>query len=442
MRRVQVAFYGDDFTGSSENLAQYHRSGVRARLYLEVPTVDELDRDVLDFDVLGLAGTARALAPAEMADELRPAFKALARVQAPLFQYKICSTFDSAASVGSFGVAMDVADDIFGPSLKAVYAATPDFGRYTAFGQHFARFGNEVFRLDRHPSMSAHPKTPMDESDLIRHLAKQTSREFVGATLPTLRSDGGLEAFVAQAASVNKGVVFDGVDNADSAVVAACLWKLTQSSRVSAFAAQGLAQALGRWLVANGVVRVSKAPVVRIPKVETLVVLSGSCAIQNGRQIDAAEQAGWGMIKLDPAAAADPRQRERARAEIETRLLDNLTRKQPTVVYTARGTDGRIDADEVPAETLGAIYGGLVQDLRKMSNLRRVVFAGGDSSSFSVKASGARALEIAVFDELQNSHVCRLSAPEGHPMNGLEVMLKGGQIGAEDFFLRAMAGTE
>jgi hypothetical protein len=36
----------------------------------------------------------------------------------------------------------------------------PQFARYTVFGQHFARFGPDVFRLDRHPSMVRHPTTP------------------------------------------------------------------------------------------------------------------------------------------------------------------------------------------------------------------------------------------------------------------------------------------
>ena len=35
--RPLVGFYGDDFTGSSENLAQFHRHGLKARLYIKIP---------------------------------------------------------------------------------------------------------------------------------------------------------------------------------------------------------------------------------------------------------------------------------------------------------------------------------------------------------------------------------------------------------------------
>ncbi|MCC5025750.1 MAG: hypothetical protein J6386_24540 [Candidatus Synoicihabitans palmerolidicus] len=54
----------------------------------------------------------------------------------------------------------------------------PDLGRYVAFGQLFARFGigseGAIHRLDRHPAMVSHPVTPMQEADLLRHLAAQT----------------------------------------------------------------------------------------------------------------------------------------------------------------------------------------------------------------------------------------------------------------------------
>src|SRR6202008_4623813 len=52
--------------------------------------------------------------------------------------------------------------------------ADPGMGRYQASGNLFARVRGTVHRLDRHPAMSRHPVTPMDEADLCRHLARQT----------------------------------------------------------------------------------------------------------------------------------------------------------------------------------------------------------------------------------------------------------------------------
>jgi uncharacterized protein YgbK (DUF1537 family) len=51
----------------------------------------------------------------------------------------------------------------------------PALGRYVVFGHLFARAGDEIVRLDRHPTMRVHPSTPMHESDLRRHLGMQTA---------------------------------------------------------------------------------------------------------------------------------------------------------------------------------------------------------------------------------------------------------------------------
>src|SRR5438067_9472535 len=66
--------------------------------------------------------------------------------------------------------------DVFGSRFVPLVVGAPSLGRYCVFGNLFARCGGESdpYRLDRHPSMSRHPTTPMDEADLRLHLAKQT----------------------------------------------------------------------------------------------------------------------------------------------------------------------------------------------------------------------------------------------------------------------------
>jgi hypothetical protein len=55
-----------------------------------------------------------------------------------------------------------VADDRGGPGAA---------GRYQAFGNLFATVEGTAYRLDRHPTMSRHPVTPMTEADLRLHLS-------------------------------------------------------------------------------------------------------------------------------------------------------------------------------------------------------------------------------------------------------------------------------
>ena len=75
---------------------------------------------------------------------------------------------------------LELAAKIFRAPFVPVLAASPGLGRYCVFGNLFARFGigsdGPIHRLDRHPSASRHPVTPMKEADLRRHLARQTRR--------------------------------------------------------------------------------------------------------------------------------------------------------------------------------------------------------------------------------------------------------------------------
>jgi len=86
----------------------------------------------------------------------------------------VCSTFDSSPGVGSIGKAAEIGREVFGGRFVPVVAGVPYLRRYTLFGHHFAASGDRVYRLDRHPTMSQHPVTPMAEADLLRHLAWQT----------------------------------------------------------------------------------------------------------------------------------------------------------------------------------------------------------------------------------------------------------------------------
>ncbi|PDS40325.1 Hrp-dependent type III effector protein [Rhizobium anhuiense] len=439
--RLKAVFYGDDFTGSSENLAQFHRSGVKGKLYLARPSVEKAAADSQSYDVLGFAGTARALSGVELDEELDSAFSIIRTLDSPFIQYKICSTFDSSPTVGSYGAVLERAAAHFGKRDVSVLAATPDFGRYTCFGNHFARFADRIERLDRHPSMSCHPRTPMHEADLRMHLAGQTDREFTNVTLPMIRNRSAMDERVFKAFQEGAGVIFDGLENTDLAAVADLLWARYPKLPMFALAAQGLAQQLGALWARLGLLTSSMPVKTEITGVENLLVLSGSCALQTGRQIAAAEAAGWKMVHLDVSKIESDDQAAGVAREAALRAVEGLDRGRPTIIYTARGQSGRVAGGEVPAERLGAIYCDVARAVRRVVSLPRIVFSGGDSSSYAVRTVGAEALEIAVFDEVQNCHVCRLEAPGDAEIDGLEVMLKGGQVGADDFFLRAKAGT-
>ncbi|MEO8406708.1 MAG: four-carbon acid sugar kinase family protein, partial [Chitinophagaceae bacterium] len=175
-----LAFYGDDFTGSTDALEFLSRAGARTKLFLEPPTAEQLSR-YPDLDAFGVAGMTRSMPPEEMENILLPAFKLIKQSGASHVHYKVCSTFDSSPSTGSIGKAIDCGAIVFENRFIPLLVAAPALGRYCVFGNLFAKMGiasnGNIYRLDRHPSMSKHPVTPADESDLRLHLSKQTTKK-------------------------------------------------------------------------------------------------------------------------------------------------------------------------------------------------------------------------------------------------------------------------
>ncbi len=177
-QNILLAFYGDDFTGSTDALEFITRAGAKAVLFIEPPTAEQL-KQFYYMDVIGVAGKTRSLSLAQMQEILLPAFEQLKASGAKQVHYKVCSTFDSSATVGSIGKAIDCGATVFQNKLIPIIGGMPALGRYCLFGNLFARMGigsnGKIYRLDRHPSMSKHPVTPADESDLRLHIGRQTA---------------------------------------------------------------------------------------------------------------------------------------------------------------------------------------------------------------------------------------------------------------------------
>ena len=110
---ILIAFYGDDFTGSSAVMEVMTFAGLPAVMFVETPTPEQLER-FRGYRAIGIAGVARAQPPSWMDAHLPAAFRALAELKAPVTHYKICSTLDSSPTVGSIGRAIDIGAPIFG----------------------------------------------------------------------------------------------------------------------------------------------------------------------------------------------------------------------------------------------------------------------------------------------------------------------------------------
>jgi uncharacterized protein YgbK (DUF1537 family) len=426
---LRLAFYGDDFTGSTDALEFLTRAGLRTVLFLAPPSPDQLAR-YSGLQAVGVAGLTRSLAPAAMEAELRPAFAALRALGAPHVHYKVCSTFDSSPAIGSIGRAIGVGAEVFATRFVPLLVAAPTLGRYCAFGHLFARYGigsgGAIHRLDRHPAISRHPITPMTESDLRLHLSQQTSKrialfDLLDVARPPSEARAALDALVGDGAEV---VLFDAVYAEQLATIGALLdAHATPGQPLFSVGSSGIEMALGAHWAATGTARVRTdwpTPGAAAP----LLGLSGSCSPVTSGQLAWAAAHGFAVVPLGENAPAT--------ASVA------LAAGQPTIIFSNRESPGQV---AIPADQLGAMFGGLARDLIAHHGVRRLVLAGGDTSSYTARALGIESVEMTA-PFVPGAPLCRASAP-GSPADGLEVNIKGGQVGAEDYFgLAAMGNRE
>lgn len=427
MSDLLYAWIGDDFTGSTDVLECLAEGGVPAVLFLRPPTPEMLAA-FPQARAIGLASDARSRPPEWMDAALPAMFDGLRAFGAPVLHYKTCSTFDSAPHRGSIGRAMELGLAAMGGPVPILVGA-PDLRRYLIFGTLFAAAGDTVFRIDRHPTMAHHPATPMHEADLRRHLAAQTDLPIGLIDLPTLQSGGGGAAFAA--AQARGAMLFDGIDPASLAAAGRVLWAEAARRPLFGAGSSGLTSALLAAWRDEGVVKGS-APISDPGPVDRLLVVSGSCSPVTSNQIGVALEAGYEGIALSPEAlVADAAEIDRAAAG----AVAALGAGRSCVLYTARGplTEG-----EAASDALGSALGRMLRSIVSTQPVPRVLLAGGDTSSHAVAELELDALTWAA--RLQRgAPLCRAHAA-GSPLDGLELVLKGGQIGSPDFFERVRLG--
>jgi uncharacterized protein YgbK (DUF1537 family) len=455
MNQLLLTYYGDDFTGSTDSLEVLTFGGVGAALFLAPPQPHHLQGRFANLRALGVAGASRSMSPAQMEGELRPKFELLKGLDAPLVHYKTCSTFDSSPEVGSIGRATDIGQSVFQSPFVPMVVGAPNLRRYVAFANLFATVDGETYRLDRHPTMSRHPVTPMTESDLRRHLARQTERRAVSFDLlalagPDQKVDRRFHALLASQPEI---VLFDTLDADHLYQIGRLIWNCVRERQgdrpLYAVGSSGVEYALVTYWQQSGLLDGAPAPAAPGP-VEQLIVMSGSGSPATAAQIDWAERNGFVTLRLDSAALIDPGQAPVERQRALRGALDALATGQSVVLYSARGPDDpAIAATKAQAVCLGlepglsghrlaAQQGEIVRALLQETGLRRVCLAGGDTCSHATPALGIYALE-AIAPLAPGSPLCRASS-EQREMDGLEIALKGGQVGGADFFGLIRAG--
>lgn len=425
---ARLGWYGDDFTGATDTLATAAQAGLRALLFMGVPTAAQLQR-AGPLDAIGIAGAARAMEPEAMRAELEPVGRFFAQMRVPVLHYKVCSTFDSAPQVGSIGVAVDTLRQHVENRFVPIVGGQPSLGRYCVFGHLFARAGSAaaVHRIDRHPTMSRHPVTPMQESDLRLHLAQQGLQPVPGIDYPLYAQPLACQEAALDAALAGQpaAVLMDASRPEDLQSVGRLVWRRAQQARLLAVGPSSVVQALAtQWPHAAAMTAVPLAAAQG-----PVFVLAGSLSPVTAQQVRAA--VSYEQVSIDVAALV---QGGDAAAQAMADRLGALLRAGRSVLAVTAGSA----AQGATAHQVAEAGGRLLAQVLAQVPLRRIGIAGGDTSSLAVQSLAAWGLS---YRASLSPGVALCCLHSEHPtLNGLEIMLKGGQMGPDDLFERLLHG--
>ena len=418
MGLTRIGWYGDDFTGATDTLATVANAGLRSMLFLGVPSAAQIAA-AGPLDALGIAGAARTLAPDAMAQALAPVGAFFANLGVAVLHYKCCSTFDSAPGIGSIGAAIACLRRHMPNAFVPILGGQPSIGRFCLFSTLFAAAGQggAVYRLDRHPTMAHHPVTPMQEADLRCHLAAQGLAAVAAVHFPVYQQ--GLAALTERldamlAGTPGAAVLFDVSRAEDLPLLGALLWQRAGGAPLLAVGASSVAQALvGTALAGNPV----PLPAAQGPVFAFIGSLSPVSRDQMRQATD------YVHFELTPGDLGD------APAPVLPDVVAALRAGRSVMVRTGE------------AGGSGSVAKATARFIRQVVNatdVTRIGIAGGDTSSEAALGLGIWGL---AYDRMLEPGVtlCRTRSDVAR-LDGLELMLKGGQMGSLGLFQRLLRG--
>lgn len=415
---ILLGCIADDYTGATDLAGMLVKSGMRTVQVIGVPQ-RPLPADV---DAAVIALKTRTAPPDEAVRASIEALGALQRTGCGQFYFKYCSTFDS-TDRGNIGPVTDALMRALATPFTVACPAFPANGR-TLYQGHL--FVGDVPLAES--GMRDHPLTPMNDSNLVRVLQRQTRRKVGLVAHDAVRGGPAAmrERFAALRAQGVEIALVDALTDADLVALGAACAGLPLVT-----AASGLALGLPanyRQAGALGDVRAAGS----LPRVGGLrAIVSGSCSVATQAQVAHALRAGIPGYAIDPLAIADG-------ADVVQRALDwarPRVASGPVLVY-ATATPERVQAVQarLGAERAGAMVERALADIARGlvdAGVRQLLVAGGETSGAVVGALGIDALRIG--PEIDPG-VPWTATVAGQP---LVLALKSGNFGRVDFFLKA-----
>jgi uncharacterized protein YgbK (DUF1537 family) len=428
---LTFASIADDDTGACDIAGMLASQGMRTIVVLDSASPQQLQQWTRETDALVLAIASRALPPQEAYRRTREASELIRQLKPRSVGVKYCSTFDSTPQ-GNIGPSIDAAMDVLEQSFTVAVPAFPVNGRTTYLGHHFV--GNQL--LSESP-MRNHPLNPMTNSNLVSHLQSQTRRRVGLAAHPSVR--GGVLSLTKELKTLrDNGVevaIVDCICDTDLEIISAAIADMPLITGSSGYATMlpSAWKRLGYWSEVQ-----QSYPITRGDTGNGTLVISGSCSEATRTQSRYFDDTGAHSYVMDGMElASESFDRTKLVAEVVALLKsgeDVFIRTNAGYEHVhavqqwalAKGSD-QVNVGLKISMALGAVAFDILQHTLPQG----LIVAGGETSGTVCRMLGMKALRVGR-NIVPGVPLCAsITAPM------MPVILKSGNFGGEDFFIRA-----
>jgi 3-dehydrotetronate 4-kinase len=415
----------DDFTGASDLADTLVASGLGTILLIGLPEGGRLPAEATDAEAVVFALKTRSIQASEAVRQSLAAARLLRSAGCRHLYFKYCSTFDS-TEAGNIG---PVADALLDETREA----------FTIFCPAFPKNGRKIFNgylfvgpvLLSESGMQNHPLTPMTDPNLVRVLQSQTRHKVgligfdavnhgastIRAEMQKLRGEGVRYAIV------------DAVDEDDLAAIGAAA---LDEGLVFTTGGSGLGGGLALGL-RNPAESEKTRAAMKFPKVQgPAAVIAGSCSRATLGQIEHFVKADRPFFRVEVGSLLAGKGRVVAQAltwaksRLGSEPLLIAASESPAAVAQHQQAHGREHVGHLIESALAEIAHGLVT-----AGVRRMILAGGETSSAAVERLEIRTLRIGPTIDPGVPWTFSLGN------DPLALALKSGNFGAPDFFTSA-----
>lgn len=412
---IKLGVIADDFTGATDIASFMAEAGWKVVLFNGIPQ-SRVQTEQADAIVIALKSRS-VVAEMAVSQSVSAGQWLLAQGCERLF-FKYCSTFDS-TSAGNIGPVTDALMKLLDVSMTVLCPAVPDNGRTIMYGHLFVKG-----QLLNQSGMEHHPVTPMLESSLKVLMEAQSTGLCGVINLDCVKNHPTqIAAHLEQAAAKKqKYVVFDVLDNQDLLTIA----RETRHLRLVTGAA-GLGYAIAH-LDSAGDPRPQQA--IPVPAQGKTVVLSGSCSSMTNQQVNFYSQHADALALDIEKIFSD----EGYMRYVTEWAIRNANAQYAPLIYATQPPQiiefvQKHYGAAVVSEKIERFFSGLASALSQ-HGFNKFIVAGGETSGAVTQGLDIKGMVI--------GQAVAPGVPWTRSINSPQwIILKSGNFGAPDFFLKA-----